>query len=408
MLLSSKAIELVDTRLERSIRMDGQLMMPVGELGEIIHGLVIGYGGYYDCHTHLDRSGTLDPSVLRDFRVNPLDVARSPLRLKQFLVGELHKSAYTKGDVKQRVMDRLKIMYKTGTRKVTSFIDATPDIGLQAIEAAIEAKTEARNTLGIELEIVPHPIFGFKADEKLDHEITRWELFEKACSMPEVSAVGALPEKDDRHDSVGSDGHIQRVLRLGIELGKPVYIHVGQANASEERNIFDVIEAVRWIGSPQGATEYEPTVRVIHNISASKFAEEDFGKQLRELKRYNIGVDVCPRAGISMRSRRAILSPTYNSIARVPEMLLAGVSVRIGNDNIADMFVPTGSGSMLTEVLFLADVLRFYDPHVLAKLAAGKPLNQNDRENVRKYLEEDVKVHKADDPHFKFCMPLDS
>lgn len=385
------------------------LMMPVGELGEIIHELVLSYGGYCEAHTHLDRSGTLDPSVLKHFGSNPLDVVRLPLRVKQHIVGEVHQGpAYTVENLEKRIKCRLEMMRKTGTQKVLSFIDATPDIGMRAIEAAMRVRNFYLNEHGgtFTFEIAPHPIFGFKDDPERDDIVTRWNLFREACALPGVSAIGALPERDDRADSIGADEHFRRVLLLGHEFQKPVHIHVGQANDPREKNIFDMIEAVRWLKPPRIPTLDGPTVWAIHNISASAFPEWEFKKVLEGLKENNIGVIVCPRAALSMRQKRAVYAQTHNSIARVAEMLLAGLTLRLGSDNIADMFVPTGSGCMLQEVLFLADCIRVYDPHVLAKLAAGVVLNQNDLETVRRYLEEDVRTHISDDPRYEFCMDL--
>jgi len=352
--------------------------------------------------------------MLKHYGVNPLDVARLPLRVKQHIVGEVHQGpAYTRPDLRNRIKSKLSLMTKTGTRRVISFIDVTPDIGWEAIGTAAEVreKFKPKNVQNFDFEIAAHPIFGFKDDPERDHKVTRWELFRVACELSSVDIIGALPERDDRPDSIGSDEHFRRVLLLGRELQKPVHIHVGQANDPRQKDIFDLIDAVRWIGSPVIPNALDdhgqPTVWAVHNISSSAFPEHEFKKVLEGLKKYNIGVIVCPRAALSMRQKRAVYAPTHNSIARVAELLLAEIPVRLGNDNIGDMFVPTGSGCMLHEVLFLADCIRMYDPHVLAKLAAGIALNQNDLETIRRYLAEDVKVNKGDDPYFEFCLDLD-
>ncbi len=393
------------------------LKMPVGEFGEIIHERVVGYGGYRDYHTHLDRAGMLSPSALPDPGVNPLDVARKPLRAKQNIVGEVHRGAeYTRDRLHARMDAYLDRAKSTGTNTVVSFIDATPDVGSMPVEVAIELRKKYGSQemidagRSLDFQIAAHPIFGFKKDPQLDETITRWDLFQKICANPEVSIIGGLPERDDKPDSVGSDEHFRRVLKLGHDFGKPVHIHVGQANIPSEKNIFDLIEAVRWIGAPvipKYTNIGEPTVWAIHDISSTAFNESEHRKKLEGLKKYNIGIIVCSRAAISMRQRRAIYAPTHNSIARVPELLVSEISVRLGNDNIADMFVPTGSGCMLHEVLFLADCIRMYDPEVLAKLASGTSLNQNDIETVRQYLLQDEKAHVADDPNFEFCIDLD-
>ena len=91
----------------------------------------------------------------------------------------------------------------------------------------------------------------------------------------------------------------------------------------------------------------------------------------------------------------------------VLEMAYVGIPIRIGTDNINDMYVPATPPSMLFEVLTLSNAIRFYDPRVLAKFAAGKPLNQSDQERIRRHLEEDLKAYRSVDPNYKLCVDLD-
>ncbi|KKU39445.1 MAG: hypothetical protein UX55_C0036G0001, partial [Candidatus Azambacteria bacterium GW2011_GWE2_46_45] len=84
-----------------------------------------------------------------------------------------------------------------------------------------------------------------------------------------------------------------------------------------------------------------------------------------------------------------------------------GIPIRIGTDNIADMYIPTSSGNVLYEMLVLADTLRFYDVEVLAKWASGTPLNESDLDRIRRHLAEDVKACKQANPEYQFCLSLD-
>ena len=121
----------------------------------------------------------------------------------------------------------------------------------------------------------------------------------------------------------------------------------------------------------------------------------------KELLKYNVGVIVCPTAAISMRQLRPISAPMHNSIARVLELIKLGVPVRLGTDNICDVFVPQSDGNMLTEIKMLGHAVRFAIPYVWAKLAAGVPLNQVDRATVGRVLYQDRKVFEGTDPDWK-------
>ncbi|MEK7090390.1 MAG: hypothetical protein AAB930_02265, partial [Patescibacteria group bacterium] len=343
----------------------GGVWIPAGEFGEIVHELVMKEGGYFNAHAHLDRGFTIDPKYLEHYGITPLQAASSPLKVKQNLTGELHKSeAYQNvDDLKRRIEKQLDVMIEGGVTSVITFIDATPDIGLSAIDVTDSLKEKYQKKL--KLQIAAHPIFGFKED--LQYPVSRFDLFDKACKKADI--IGALPEKDDRPDSIGSDAHIKNVLYFGNATKKPVHIHTGQDNDPRQRQVFDVIEAVRWLNVSWVAGG-EPTVWLVHEISASAYDETKRRKVLEGLKRYNIGVIICPSAALSMRQNRAISSPTHNSIAMVLEMAYVGIPIRIGTDNINDMYVPATPPSMLFEVLTLSNAIRFYDPRVLAKFAA--------------------------------------
>lgn len=384
--------------------------LPLGEFAEIIHEHVLRLGGYVNSHSHLDRAGTLDPKYLGHFGITPLQATSSPLKVKQSLTGELHKGpAYGTRDLEKRMSHYLHLMADFGTRKVVSFVDVTPDVGLEAMETAVNLKEKLRDE--IEFQTAAHPIFGFKEDPH--HSESRWQVFEEACKTADI--IGALPERDDRIDSIGFDEHIKRVLILGKKLRKEVHIHVDQDNDPRQNHTLNLIEAVRWIGSPERETKEgiiddragEPTVWAIHAISPSAYNEEKFRLVLEGLKKYNIGVICCPRAAVSMRHLRSINSPIHPSIARILEMVCFGISLRFGTDNIADMYIPTSSGTMLEEILILADVIRFYEPKALAKFASNTILNQTDIEAIRGHLEKERKALTDAEPNFKHCIDIE-
>jgi hypothetical protein len=82
-------------------------------------------------------------------------------------------------------------------------------------------------------------------------------------------------------------------------------------------------------------------------------------------------------------------SPTHNSIARVLEVLAAGVQVHMASNNICDITPPMGTADLLDEVFVLANALRFYDQDILAKIASAHPLGIADLARLRAHLDED-------------------
>ncbi len=349
-------------------------------------------GGFNNAHAHIDRANTLDDENLRHINTTPLEASILPLSVKQNLTGDLHRGvAYTEANLRARMSRLIERLISYGTTELSTCIDATSGIrenGLLAFRVAAELKEKFAGK--IKIRIGPNPIFGFKRGTD------RWEIFVAAAKMSDF--LSALPEKDDFKSDAGRDGkigfrrHIKRVLELGCELGKEVHFHLDQTNAPSERGTETLLEGLGWLDQPKIAGHHGPAIWVVHMISPSAYSEERFAKLADNLLKYNVGVIVCPTAALSMRQLRPIDAPLHNSIARMLELCKLGVPVRLGSDNICDVFVPQGDGDMLTEVKIGGHAVRFAIPHVWAKLAAGVPLNEVDRATVGRTLYQDRKA----------------
>jgi len=357
--------------------------MELDEYTEKLRKTVKKHGGFINFHTHLDRAGTLDRQYLEHVGMNPIEASSYPLEVKRNLVGDLHRGvAYTKESLEERIRKQLELMIIFDTREVVSFIDTTADeVGLRALEVALRLKEEYKDR--INLKLAAYPIFGFKVDEP-----KRWEIYVEAAK--EADILGGIPERDDKKEhprSVGYDEHIKRILILGRELRKEVHIHVDQGNREDENGTETLVEAVRWLGQP--IEREEPSVWAIHSISPSCYDEKRFRSLVDKLLKYNVGVICCPSAALSMRQPRPLKSYTHNSIARILEMLERGVKVRIGSDNIADVFVPSGTPNLYKEFYLLTNAIRFYHYDILVKIGCGVDLTDMDRHLIHQVLEQD-------------------
>ncbi|MDO8424589.1 MAG: hypothetical protein Q7S70_01455 [bacterium] len=342
-----------------------------------LNNAVMALGGFNNDHAHLDRGDTLPPNFLGHIKLDPLRASISSLQVKQDLMGYLHSGVgYSEENLYSRMKDALDKQLKYGTRRITSFIDASPDIGLRAIEQAAKLRKEFAGRLDFRVAI--SPIFGFK-------DPARWDIYREAAKTADI--LGALPAKDEREGSIGFKGHVKKILELGIELGKPVHFQVDQGNDPREQETEKLIQAVNWIGSPkvEGLPDGEPTVWAIHVISPSCYPEERFHRLVEGLLKNNIGVICCPTAAISMLQLRPILTPIHNSIGRILEMLAAGVRVNLGTDNIGDIFVPSGDGKVASEGWSATNIFRIYSVAAWAKVCAGLPLNSIDKDEIREY-----------------------
>lgn len=356
------------------------------------------YGGIYNAHAHLDRAHTLEDVFLRHYNTTPLEASSLPLSVKQELVGELHVGlAYTEENLRERLSRVIDIQVALGVTRIDTNIDATPDLpegGLLAIRVALEVKEAMEKKHAdrhLKIRIAPTPIFGFKPDHK--YKRTRWEVFAEACKQCDY--ISLLPEKDDFARGSNEDrkldfkNHIRRGLELACDLGKEVQFHLDQMNIPGERGTERLLEVLEVLDQPVVRGSAEPTVWVIHMISPSKYPEDQYARLADNLLKHRVGVIVCPTAALSMRQLRPVKAATYNSIARLNELIKKRVPIRLGTDNIADAFVPQGDGDMLTEIKVGGVGVRLNPPVVWAKLAAGHSLNNADINTVGRYLYQD-------------------
>ncbi len=350
-------------------------------------------GGMWNAHLHLDRAGTLDEVYMQGSGHRILETSYISLLEKHTLIKELHRGpAYEERDLVERVNAYLDILVASHTTHADTLVDVTADgVDLSALETLLEIKRERSED--IDLRIGAYSPLGFT-----DSEPERWDLFVRGAERADF--IGSLPEADDTQDypnNIGFDEHCRRVLELSKRLGKLVHIHVDQRNEPSERGAEQLVQAVREYGAPF-SNSGEPQLWAIHLISPSTYDEGRFEKLLAGLVECNIGVVCCPSAALGMRQLRPLTTPTYNSIPRVLEMVAAGVHVRLGSDNIADICSPSTTADLRDEVFLLSAALRFYHIGVLATLACGAKLDAEERELVRDHLDQsDLEMKKVID-----------
>lgn len=343
------------------------------------------YGGFFNAHLHLDRAGTYHATV-DIFRAQGVaDGTALPLSGKHAIIPAIHASScYDPPELYRRVDGYVKDMIACGTTRADTVVDTTTDrVGLTALETF--ARLKADNASQIDLRFGAYSPAGFRDDEP-----ERWSLVEEGAKMADF--IGLLPERDDTADypdHIGFEESCRRGIDLAHRSGKPIHIHADQANHAFEDNTEVIVRVVRdmGLGLPQ---EAEPFIWLIHVISPSAYDAPRFAALVDALAALNIGVICCPAAAISMRQYRPLLSPTHNSIARVLDLVVAGVQVRIGSDNVCDITSPMGTPNLMDEVRVLADAMRYYDVDFLARIAAGKPIDADGVDRLRAHLATDA------------------
>ena len=336
-------------------------------------------GGLYNAHLHMDRSGTLG------LEKGANGSSCLSLSAKHHLIPSIHAGpAYEPERLYARMNHWLDLLEKAGTTRAATVVDVTTDcVGLSAFEVFKRLREERKDRLT--LEIGAYSPLGF-----LDSEPERWGLIEQAA--PEADFIGSLPERDDQDvypEYIGFKEHCRRVVKLSRRLKKPVHVHVDQRNEPSDIGSEMLLDVLDEFGAPEGGAE-EPLVWMVHLISPSTYTQERFDALLERMVAHNVGVICCPSAAISMRQLRPLQTPTFNSIARVLDVLAAGIPVRVGSDNMCDVTSPAGTPDLMAEMFVLCNAMRFYDVRINAKLAAGRLLNAAEIEQIQTHLREDA------------------
>jgi cytosine/adenosine deaminase-related metal-dependent hydrolase len=341
------------------------------------------HGGLHNAHLHLDRAGTLDEKYMRVNDLSILEVSYISLHEKHHLIHKLHSGpAYEREDLRSRIDFYLDCMVEVNTRRADTLVDVTADrVGLSALQVMAEIKAAREGS--IDLQIAAYSPLGFK-----DSEPQRWRVFEQGSEQADF--IAALPEADDTDDypdHIGFEEHMRRTLELAKSKGCMLHVHTDQRNEPSENGTERLLECISRYGAP-ASTPGHPSVWAVHMISPSTYDEPRFKALLAGLQECNIGVVCCPSAALGMRQLRPLSTPTYNSIPRVLELLVAGIPVRLASDNIADICSPSTTANLIDEVFVLSAALRFYNVDILAKLATGTRLDAGDLSHVRLHLEQ--------------------
>jgi cytosine/adenosine deaminase-related metal-dependent hydrolase len=349
-----------------------------------LHARVMKLGGFFNAHLHLDRSGTLDATRTLLADRDRGQESRLSLQAKHSLIPAIHASqAYDAQPLADRVNWFLDRMVEAGTTRAATVVDTTADrVGLNALEQLLRIRDERRDTL--RLEVAAYSPLGFRDDEP-----ARWEMLAEGARLADF--IGLLPERDDKRrypEHIGFEACCRRGLELAADLGKELHIHADQMNHPAEDASETVVRLVDELDL--GCSRWEsPRIWLVHVISPSTYEESRFARLLDGMAALNIGVICCPSAAISMRQFRPVATPTFNSIARVLEMLAAGLHVRIGSDNICDITSPAGTPDLLHELYVLCNALRYYDVELLALLGAGQRPARSDLERLHQHLVKD-------------------
>lgn len=299
--------------------------------------LVDKLGGFACYHAHLDKSYLI---TMENLKLSQMDMQ------KKWEIYRYLKESYTHEDLVERMVRGVEIMIKQGVTSLRTHVDADSTVKLLPIRAAKEVREMYSGRITIEIGV--QPLQGI-----LDKESKKY--YEKAAE--EADVLGGLPSRDRPRP----EKHLDYILNLARDMGKPVDVHIDQEN-----NPYESESELLALKTMEHGMEGK--VFGVHAISLSAKPPIEQDRIIRLIKEAGISVIICPSAAISMKPHE-ISAPLHNSIAPFLRLLNAKVPVFLGADNIHDIFMPVSDGDMWFECRLLMEACRMYDIEKVAEIA---------------------------------------
>ena len=297
-------------------------------------------GGFTCHHAHFDKAYLISNENLL--------LSQRDMQEKWRLYRDL-KKGYTFEDLYERISRGVQTMIEQGVTHCRSFIDADALVGLLPLQAAIAVREEYKDL--IHLEYAVQPLEGVL-------EPKAQEAFVEACKLADI--IGGLPSRDRPNPRK----HLDFIMNLANELGKPVDVHIDQENQPGEHETEMLAQATIDHG-------LFGRVRGVHAISLAAQPLEEQYRVCELLKKADVGIVICPSAAISMKPHN-VMAPIHNSIAPLRPLMDAGVDLSLGVDNIADLFMPLVDGDLWFESRLLMEATRCYDLDIIADIVTAR------------------------------------
>jgi cytosine/creatinine deaminase len=302
--------------------------------------MVLERGGFACYHAHFDKSYIIS---LDNLKLGQADMQ------KKWELYKYIKENYSENDLMERMTRCIEVMIAQGVTHCRTFIDADKTVQLLPMNVALALKEKYKKDITLELAV--QPLEGVLEEKSRS-------FFAEACALADV--VGGLPSKD----RPTPEKHLDFILSLAKDLGKPVDVHVDQENNPDENET--ELLAIKTIEHGM-----EGRVRAVHAVSLAAKDPSEQKRVIHLAQEAQLGFVVCPSAALSMKQLKKY-APLHNSIAPVEALVKNGLSVYLGVDNIHDLFMPLVDGDMWTECRIMMEACRYYELEAVARIATDK------------------------------------
>jgi len=272
---------------------------------------------FIDAHVHLDAVLTVGQP-----RYNTTGTL-----LEGIQIWSERKPSLTPEDVKRRALEEIRWEVAQGTLHIRSHVDVC-DPNLTALRALIELREEVRDICDLQLVAFPQDgIMSFPNGRELMRK-----AMELGCDL-----VGGIPHYEWTRDMGVEDVHY--AFALAKEFDRDIDCHCDETDDPLSR--FTEVMAADTLEQ-----SWQSRVTASHCTAMHSYDNAYAFKLIRLLARAQVNVVANPFDNVVLQGRFDTY-PKRRGIARVKELLAAGVNVALGHDSIMDPWFPLGKGDML-------------------------------------------------------------
>jgi cytosine/creatinine deaminase len=296
-------------------------------------------GGWVNCHAHIDRAYTITQENFSQSQ---------KLRSEKWILNDELRRNSTVDQIYSRMAKAVERLLEQGVTALGTFIDVDCNVKDKAIKAAIKLRETYQKDITIKF--LNQSSNGLFNQEK---EARQW--FEVGAEF--VDIIGGLLKADVEREPE----HLDILLSTAKKYGKMVHVHVDELNVPEEQETKLLAEKTIEHG-------LQGRVVGIHGISINARPEAEREAVYQLMKKAGLMMITCPVSWLNER-RSESLSPIHNPVTPVDELLPHGITVGIGSDNIADIWMPLNNADMWLDLRVLLEAARIYDIDTLVDIS---------------------------------------
>lgn len=274
--------------------------------------------GLVDPHTHMDKSLTIMGERFPCYNDTSYVIDGPTSRNQSIKAGLEYYGTATPEEIKQHIIDHARMQIINGTLFTRTHVDVDPVAETKAVEAALEAKKDLRELLG--LQVVAFAQSGLLGDERIE------PLMRKSAEMG-VDLIGGL-------DPATLEKNIEGALDLAFRLAREYEI-------SLDHHIMDPstlgIYTLQRLAAKTIENGYQGKVTCSHSWCLGDAPPEWLEERIPLFKDAALKFVTC------------YTTTPYNFPVR--RILQAGLTLACGSDNIRDFWLVMGNGDLVEELL---------------------------------------------------------